>query len=71
MDFGGEWSETQLKLTQTTPNRKPPNHSLWLGGFGQSYLQPELSSPQEKMVLHLIAESRFLVFFIFAPVRSL
>ena len=25
------------------------------------YSQPELSSPQEKMVLHLIAESRFLI----------
>ena len=33
------------------------------------YLQPELSSPQGIMVLHLIAESRFLIFFIFAPVR--
>ena len=33
------------------------------------YSQPELSFPQEKMVLHLIAESRFLIFFIFASVR--
>jgi len=33
------------------------------------YLQPELCSPQEKMVLHLIAEPRFLIFFIFASVR--
>ena len=60
--FGGEWSETQLHLTQ--------NHSLWFVGFGQFYLQPEFSSPQEKIVLHLIAESRFLIFSIFAPVRS-